>query len=246
MAKSLQEWLDHDVEPLREETLSRLSQYHFFRDPARPTYSNTGYFFAPADGIILYQKSVAPDEALLDIKGKPYSLREAMRDKNYSATSLVIGIFMTFFDVHVNRIPFPGRLTYRSLDAIDTLNHPMLPVEKSLLEELRLPAESPEYLRHNQRVLNRVDSAVLGQPYYLLQIADYDVDCIVPFSLKQNEHHEQCQRFSQIRYGSQVDLIIPLSRWFDFVPVQSDGFHVEAGIDPVVGIRSTRGEGFIR
>jgi phosphatidylserine decarboxylase len=239
VAKGLREWVETDVWPLRGKPLSWLSQYHFFRDPVRPMYSNPSYFFAPADGIILYQRAVEPDGCLIDIKGKPYSLREAMRDDAYAAPSLVIGIFMTFFDVHVNRIPFAGRLSYRPLDAIDTFNHPMLDVEKSLLDDLRLP-ESPEYLRYNQRVLNRVDSIHLRQPYYMLQIADYDVDSIVPFDVKQNRPYDQGQRFSQIRYGSQVDLIIPLSPQREFVPVQPVGFHVEAGLDPVVAIRETQ------
>src|SRR5260363_397238 len=84
--------------------------------PSRLTYLDCQYFFSPADGIILYQQVVEPDECLLDIKGKSYSLRDAIRDESYSQKSLVIGVFMTFFDVHVNRIPYSGRLSYRELD----------------------------------------------------------------------------------------------------------------------------------
>ena len=48
-------------------------------------------------------------ELLIEVKGKNYSLKEAVRDPEYpSGMSLVIGIFMTFYDVHVNRIPYPG------------------------------------------------------------------------------------------------------------------------------------------
>ena len=68
----------------------------------------------------------------------------------------------------------------------------------------------------------------------MLQIADYDVDCITPFSLKQNHPVGQGQRFSTVRYGSQVDLIVPLSPRFDFVTVQNIGDHVEAGVDPLI------------
>jgi len=159
-----------------------------------------------------------------------------MRDPDYSAESLVIGIFMTFFDVHTNRVPYPGTVSYAEMDPIDTFNHPMLDVEKSILQELRISSDSLDYLHHNQRVLNRIYSVHLGQPYYLLQIADYDVDCIVPFKLKQNQTVVQGQRFSQVRYGSQVDLIVPLSSRFEFEPVQNDGDHVEAGIDPVIRV----------
>jgi phosphatidylserine decarboxylase len=85
----LQEWLDTEVRPFRDKPISWISQYHFFRDPMRPTYSDMSCFFSPADGIILYQRTVAPDECIVDIKGKAYSLRDALRDPDFSATSLV-------------------------------------------------------------------------------------------------------------------------------------------------------------
>src|SRR5204863_1294169 len=141
------------------------------RDPNRPTITDLTYFFAPADGVVLYQQTVRPDDALVEIKGKSYSLREALRDPHYDRESLVIGIFMTFFDVHINRIPFPGRLSFREEDPIDTYNHPMLDVERSILDELRISPDSLGYLHHNQRMVNRIYSVQLGQPYYLLQIA---------------------------------------------------------------------------
>lgn len=240
MAKSLQEWVGSDLQQVSDKPVSWLSQFYFFRDVSRATYSDTSYFFAPADGIILYQKAVDPDEPILDMKGKPYSLQQALRDPTFDQPSLVVGIFMTFFDVHVNRVPFPGRLTYREVESIDTFNYPMLEVEKSILEDLRLPTSSMEYLHYNQRVVNRVYSSQLGQAYYILQIADYDVDSITPFELKQNQPFDQGQRFSQIRYGSQVDLIVPLSPIYDFIPTQPTGFHVEAGTDTVISIRRRR------
>jgi len=234
MAKKLPDWLDSDVRPFRENSLTWLSQYHFFRDPTRPTYSDLSYFFSPADGIILYQREVDPDECIVEIKGRTYSLRDAMRDPHYDARSLVIGIFMTFFDVHINRIPYPGRLSYREADPIDTYNHPMLALEKSILQDLHISTDSMEYLQYNQRVLNRIYSVDLAQPYYVLQIADQDIDRITPFVLRQNQLLAQGQRFSQVRYGSQVDLIVPLSSEFAFELVQETGDHVEAGIDPII------------
>ena len=234
MAKTLQDWLDTDVRPFRDKSLAWLSQYHFFRDPIRPTYSDLSYFFAPADGIILYQREVGPDECIVEIKGRTYSLRDAMRDRDYDAQSLVVGIFMTFFDVHINRVSYPGRLSYREVDPIDTYNRPMLALEKSILQDLHISTDSMEYLHHNQRVLNRIYAMDLAQPYYLLQIADQDIDRITPFLLKQNQSVAQGQRFSQVRYGSQVDLIVPLSSRFELETVQQTGDHVEAGIDPII------------
>jgi phosphatidylserine decarboxylase len=194
------------------------------------------YFFSPADGIILYQKVVAADDPIVEIKGRPYSLRDAMRDSTYDRPSLVIAVFMTFYDVHINRVPYPGVLSYRHLDPIDTYNHPMLTVEKRLLDELRVSVNDAEYLHHNQRMLNRFDSVQLGQSYYVLQVADYDVDCIVPFDVRQRQPRLQGERFSQIRFGSQVDLIVPLSDRDEFVLLQKVGNHVEAGLDPVISI----------
>jgi phosphatidylserine decarboxylase len=232
----LHEWLDTEVRPLRDKPISWLSQHHFFRDPMRPTYSDTDCFFSPADGIILYQQTAEPDECIVDIKGRAYSLRDALRDPDFSAPSLVIGIFMTFFDVHVNRVPYSGLLSYKGTDAIDTYNLPMLDVETSILQDLRISTDSLEYLHHNQRMINRVYSPELSQSYYVLQIADYDVDCITPFQLKQNYPVVQGQRFSQVRYGSQVDLIIPISPRFEFMTIQNIGDHVEAGITPLIRI----------
>lgn len=234
MAKTLHDWLEEDVQPFQDKSVAWLSQYHFFRDPIRPTYSDLSYFFAPADGIILYQQQVKPDEAIVEIKGKPYSLRDALREPEFNTECLVIGIFMTFYDVHVNRVPYPGQLSYKELDPIGTYNRPMLDVEKYILEDLRVPHETLEYLHENQRLVNRIVSSELGGPYYVLQIADYDVDCVTPFDLKQNQAAGQGERFSMIRYGSQVDLIVPLSARFDFELLQETGCHVEAGLDPLI------------
>ena len=77
----------------------------------------------------------------------------------------------------------------------------------------------------------------------MLQIADYDVDSITPFCLKQNQPCHQGQRFSQIRFGSQVDLVIPLSGQWSFRPTQSVLAHVEAGVDTLVAVHEKQPEG---
>jgi phosphatidylserine decarboxylase len=236
MAKSLAEWIESDVRPVQDRPIKWLSEYYFFRDPGRPNYSDSSCFFSPADGVLLYQKEVRPGEAVIDIKGKPYSLRDALRDGDFHAPCLVIGIFMTFFDVHVNRVPYAGRLSYRQLDPIDTYNHPMLDVEKGILNDLRIDENAAGFLHHNERMLNRIYAPNLKQEYFILQVADYDVDCITPFELKQNSPCEQGHRFSMIRYGSQVDLIVPLSSRYSYELCQPTHWHVEAGVDPLIRI----------
>jgi len=238
MSKTLKDWIEQDVAPVRDKPVSWLSQHYFFRDPSRPLVSDSSYFFAPADGIILYQKVVEPGDPLVEIKGRLYSLRDAIRDNDYDKPSLVIGIFMTFFDVHVNRIPYRGRLSYKQLDPIDSYNYPMLDVEKAMLDELRIDVEGAHYLHNNERMLNTIVSPEIQLAYQLLQIADYDVDCIAHFEQKQNRPVEQTAPFSQVRFGSQVDLVLPLAPHLEYVTTQEEGVHVEAGIDTLVRLQT--------
>jgi phosphatidylserine decarboxylase len=236
VAKTLHEWLERDVAAIRGKPMRWLSEQYFLRDPSRPIYSDPSYFSPPADGVVLYAKTVRPDESIVEIKGRPYSLREGLQEPEFERECLVVGIFMTFYDVHVNRMPYAGRLSYRELDPIDTYNHPMIDVEHALLQEIAPYTAHARYLFTNQRVVNSVFSIELAQHYYVLQVADYDVDSIMPFRLKQNQAFAQNQRFSQIRYGSQVDLIVPLSPRYRFTPLLGTGMHVEAGVDPLVRI----------
>src|SRR5688572_1564618 len=138
MAKQLEEWIETDVELVRGRSQRWLGEQFFFRDPARAVVTDPGYFFSPADGVVLYQRRVSPDEPLVELKGRNFTLREAMREPDYAHESLVIGIFMTYYDVHVNRVPYGGRVCYRELDPLDTYNYPMLSVELELLDELRV------------------------------------------------------------------------------------------------------------
>lgn len=238
VAKTLHDWLETDVAAIRNKPMRWLAEQYFLRDPTRPIYSDPSFFFPPADGVVLYSKAVRPDESIVEIKGRAYSLREGLQQPDFDRECLVVGIFMTFYDVHVNRMPYAGRLIYRELDPIDTYNHPMIDVEHALLEEVAPYTARAGYLFTNQRVVNRVFSIDLAQHYYVLQVADYDVDSIMPFRIKQNQSFAQNQRFSQIRYGSQVDLIIPLSSRYRFTPLVEAGMHVEAGVDPVVRIKA--------
>jgi phosphatidylserine decarboxylase len=235
----LEEWVATDVTPVKSKPLKWLSEEHFFRDPCRPIFSDPDYFFSPADGIIIYQTLVRPDECILDIKGKPYSLRMAMQDETFDKPCLVVGIFMTMYDVHINRIPYAGFLSYKHLEQISTFNAPMLAIERSIIEDLTVEGNHAEYLHTNQRTINRICSPELSSEYYVLQVADYDVDCIAPFIPKQNAPVRQNQRFSQIRFGSQVDLIIPISERIGLELVQETGMHVEAGVDPLIKIGRT-------
>ena len=234
MAQKLEDWLNGEVAELSKLPISELSNTFFFRDPLRPTYINIEYFYSPADGTILYQKEVLPGEQVLEIKGIDYTLQDVMGDKDYNTPSLVIGIFMSFYDVHINRIPYNGVIKYNRLEPIESTNKPMLAVEKDILNKVINP-NNMDYLKYNERMLNKIYNSFLDYTYYIIQIADEDVNVIAPFK-QQGDLCTQNERFSLIRWGSQVDLVLPLDKRFSFELLLKETMHVNAGLDKLIKI----------
>lgn len=232
MAQTLEDWLSSEVKQLSKLPVGELSNTFFFRDPIRPNYIDYKHFYSPADGTILYQKFVEPHQAVVEIKGIDYTLQDVMGDKTFNQPSLVIGIFMSFYDVHINRIPYGGILTYKSLEPIESTNKPMLATEKDILNKAINP-DNMEYLKYNERMYNKIYVPSLNYTYYLIQIADEDVNVIAPFK-KQLSLCTQNERFSLIRWGSQVDLVLPIDKRFDFKILLNDHIHVNAGLDKLV------------
>ena len=64
----------------------------FFRDPDRTVSRDRGIVLAPADGRVMYAGDARPDEAP-------------------PGRWLQVTIFLSLFDVHINRTPVPGRVT---------------------------------------------------------------------------------------------------------------------------------------
>jgi phosphatidylserine decarboxylase len=111
----------------------------------------------------------------------------------------------------------------------------MLATEKDIFNGKINPANL-EYLKYNERMWNKIYSPSIDYTYYLIQIADEDVNVIAPFTTDQNDLFAQNERFSLIRWGSQVDLILPLDERFDFELCLEDNMHIEAGIDKLIKI----------
>lgn len=105
MPKPLKEWVASEVRAAKRQPLRWLSERYFFRDPVRAVCADSGVFLSPADGVVLYARELDPDEPLLEIKGRNYTVRSALRDPDYAQRSLVVGIFMTAYDVHIMLIP---------------------------------------------------------------------------------------------------------------------------------------------
>ena len=236
MAQKLEEWLDTEVEAMQKYSVGELSNTYFFRDPLRPNFIDYEHFYSPADGVILYQKFIEKaNDPILEVKGIDYTLQDILGDKHYDKPSLVIGIFMTFYDVHINRIPYGGRLTYKKLDPIKSVNIPMLAVEKDILN-MAINPNNLEYAKNNERMCNTIYNSIIDYTYHVVQIADEDVNVIQHFTTDQNEVFSQNERFSLIRWGSQCDLILPLDDRFNFELQVDDTNHVNAGLDKLVKI----------
>lgn len=234
MAEKLEDWLNGEVAELSKMSVGELSNNFFFRDPIRPTYIDNKHFYSPADGTIIYQKRVLPGEQVLEIKGIDYTLQDVMGDKDYNQPSLVIGIFMSFYDVHINRIPYSGVIKYNRLEPIESTNKPMLAVEKDILNKVINP-NNMDYLKYNERVLNKIYNPILDYTYYIIQIADEDVNVIAPFK-QQGDLCTQNERFSLIRWGSQVDLVLPLDKRYTFDLLLDETMHINAGLDKLIKI----------
>src|SRR5271157_224625 len=131
--QTVSEWLRRkDVQRVRASSVEEIVTERFFRDPMRPVHYDPTVFYSPADGFILYSMVVGPADRIVQVKGRDLTVRELLQDPTYSAKrSLVVGVFLSFYDVHWNRIPTDGFVHFRRVPVIG--NEPMNAVEASIL-----------------------------------------------------------------------------------------------------------------
>jgi phosphatidylserine decarboxylase len=161
-----------------------------FRDPERPAPERGDVIVSPADGLVIYVRGTQPGHVPeADKKGRTSTLRELEGTTLSSAASVVIGIAMNLSDVHVNRAPIAGKV--RLIEHVH-----------GTFGSLR----NPDNVLTNERVTTVIDHD--GLQIALVQIASRLVRRIVTFA---SEGRELAlgQRIGAIRFGSQVDLIIP-------------------------------------
>lgn len=155
----------------------------FFRDPQRITPTDERAVVAPADGLVtLIQKVPPPRELSVDDGSGAPILGEAAVTR--------ISIFMSVFDVHINRAPvggtvrrviyIPGRFVNADLDKASDENE------------------------RQHILIERGD----GTPIAFTQIAGLVARRIVPF-VKPGDILAAGQRVGLIRFGSRVDVYLP-------------------------------------
>ncbi|MBU0966867.1 MAG: phosphatidylserine decarboxylase family protein [Proteobacteria bacterium] len=168
---------------------------YFFRDPSRIIPVEPDVLVAPADGKVILVEKVFDDRFV--------------NEQVYK-----VSIFMNIFNVHVNRVPFPGTvntITYSPgrFYSADT--------ERGALEN--------EFCAVTM-------STDAGQRFAVVQVAGLIARRIVCWA-EHGDSLSRGQRFGLIRFGSRVDLYLPLKTQLEIAPGQK----VKAG-ETVLGYLS--------
>lgn len=148
---------------------------YFFRDPQRLTPLREGLVVSPADGVVCSIGFFLPP-AELGLGAEPMQR---------------VSIFMSVFDVHVNRAPITGRIT-----------------KVAYKPGIFLNADLDKASEDNER-----NGLVIDTPrgrFGVVQIAGLVARRIVCFA-KEGENLGVGDRFGLIRFGSRVDVYMPSS-----------------------------------
>ncbi len=150
----------------------------FFRDPVRTTPHGDDLIIAPADGLVTLIQTVAVPRELAGEGGITQEYRTR------------VSIFMSVFDVHIQRAPIAGRVTRVSYIAGKFVN-----------------ADLDKASEDNERqhiLIERADGVQLG----FTQIAGLVARRIVAFS-RIGDYVSSGERVGLIRFGSRVDVYLP-------------------------------------
>ena len=172
----------------------------FFRDPVRSTPRDERFVIAPADGMVTLIQSVQPPREL----SGPEGLGED--------PLLRVSIFMSVFDVHINRSPIGG-----------TIKQVVYIAGKFVNADLDKASEDNE---RQHLLVERGDGVRIG----FTQIAGLVARRIVPF-VKPGDIVAAGQRIGLIRFGSRVDVYLPVGT----APKVSLGQRIIAG-ETVLGV----------
>jgi len=157
--------------------------FAFFRDPERVVPQGDGAIIAPADGIVTLIEDVEPPLELQINDGSGFAGLP-------SGPVTRVSIFMTVFDVHINRTPVGG-----------TVRRVVYIPGRFMNAELDKASEENE---RQHILIERNDGLKVG----FTQIAGLVARRIVPF-VKPGDMVAKGQRVGLIRFGSRVDVYLP-------------------------------------
>ena len=150
----------------------------FFRDPVRTTPRGDKLIIAPADGLVTMITTVRPPPELRGPDG--------MVDGDYTRVS----IFMSVFDVHINRAPISGRVKRIAYVPGKFVN-----------ADLDKASEDNE---RQHLLIEGSDGLKIG----FTQIAGLVARRILSF-VREGDVVDAGQRIGLIRFGSRVDVYLP-------------------------------------
>jgi phosphatidylserine decarboxylase len=182
----------------------------FFRDPIRTTPQGGNLVVAPADGLITMIAKVPPPRELAGANG----LTESEMTR--------VSIFMSVFDVHINRAPIDGRV--RKMAYVPG---------KFLNADLDKASEDNE----RQHFLIEGD----GFSIAVTQIAGLIARRILTF-VQEGDSVQAGQRIGMIRFGSRVDVYLPAGTGPRVLlgqrAIAGETVLAEIGVEPGLGGRS--------
>lgn len=183
--------------------------YWFFRNPPRTIPAGVNVV-SPADGTVVYVKVMEPNDDVIVIKqGVSAKIKDILR-QDVESRKVLIGVFMSPFDVHYNRAPLSGTVEQIIHYPAKTSNLNMGPMHYRTLFNRPPFYENSRHIVENERTVTRIKGTLNGSDMscYVVQIAGRSVDGIdgyIPIGGKVNKG----EIFGMIRIGSQVDLVIP-------------------------------------
>ncbi len=149
--------------------------FSFFRDPLRTVPQGDELVVSPADGVVA-------------------DIEEMVEDKYLKEPCVRVGIFLSVFNVHVNRTPISGRVvrTHYTQGEFHHANSPLA---------TRLNEANDVWLRNEKMSLDMVLRQISGQAARRIVCACKTDDCL-----------EKGQKFGMIKFGSRTELFIPKAR----------------------------------
>ena len=145
--------------------------FAFFRDPERVSPTDADSVVAAADGVVA---------DIMELEEREVAKRAMKR----------VGIFLSVFDVHTNRAPIDGRVTYRQHN-----------------EGLCLDARSPECSTKNESMTWAFENP--RATLVVKQLTGAIARRIVGWS-KVGDELKKGERFGMIRFGSRTEVYLPL------------------------------------
>jgi phosphatidylserine decarboxylase len=181
----------------------------FFRDPPRTPPIEPG-IVSPADGTVVYVRAVAANEDVIVIKqGLAAKVKDIVRE-DLDAPKIVIGIFMSPFDVHYNRAPLTATVDRIRRHPGSGENAHMGPMHWRTLTRQAPYYEGSVHIVRNERTVTRFTASYRGEPlsFYVVQIGAKTVNGIDSY-FREGDSVERGAKFGMIRIGSQVDIVLP-------------------------------------